>query len=189
MTLSCDKPSQIPDLPLGVYVNEATIVSVEDVSGTTPAFMSRPLDIGMKLTLEVGRDFQPQMLIAGNFRRDIKSGDVVAWGSACVVQDALLRLGYTGPLDPGNKIPTKALQDLVGATFLRLSYVSGTKNTGKPRYSDWTTIGSIADGPGDLLARWKHSRSRGYPRNYRPDVLGAPAVNVIVPSRADEDPF
>ena len=161
MTLSCDKPSQIPDLPLGVYINEATIVSVEDVSGTTPAFMSRAVDIGLKLTLEVGRDFQPQMLIAGNFRRDIKTSEVVAWGSACVVQDALLRFGYTGPLDPGNKIPAKALQDLVGVSFLRLSYVSGTKQTGKARYSDWTTIGSITDGAEDFLARWKHSRSGG----------------------------
>ncbi len=191
MTLSCNKPSQIPDMPLGVFIGEATIVSVEDVSGTTPAFMSRAVDIGMNLTLEIGREFQPRMLIAGNFRRDIKSGEVVAWGSACVVQDALLRLGYTGALDPGNKIPAKALQGLVGVTFLRLSYVSGTKNTGKPRYSDWTTIGSIADGPDELLARWKHSRSRGYPRNYRPDVLGAPVVGVVIPSRAttDDDPF
>jgi|GEM_PF-3500497 len=189
MTLSCDKPSQIPDMPLGVYINEATIVNVEDVSGTTPAFMSRAVDIGMNLTLDIGQAFRPRLLIAGNFRRDIKSGEVVAWGSACVVQDALLRLGYAGSLDPGNKIPAKALQDLLGVTFLRLSYVSGTKQTGKARYSDWTTIGAISEGPEVLLARWKHSRSRGYPRNYRPDVLGAPVVNVVVPSRADEDPF
>lgn len=189
MTLSCERPSQIPDLPLGVYVNEATIVSIADVSGTTPTFMQRAVDIGIQLTLEVGRDFMPQMLIAGNFRRDAKSGEVVAWGSACVVQDALSRLGYAGPLDAGNKIPTKALQDLVGKTFLRLSYVSGTKNTGKPRYSDWTTMGSLTDGPEDLIARWNHSRSRGYPRNYRPDVLGATTVNVIVPSKAEEEPF
>ena len=189
MNLSCDKPSQIPDLPLGVYINEATIVSVTDVSGTTPTFMQRPIDIGMKLTLEVGRDFKPEFLIAGNFRVDIKTGEVTGWGSACVVQDALLRLGYAGPLDADNKIPAKALQDLVGVTFLRLSYISGTKQSGKARYSDWTTIGSLTDGPEDLLARWKYSRSRGYPRNYRPDILGAPVVNVIAPSRADEDPF
>jgi hypothetical protein len=189
MTLSCERPTGIPDLPLGVYVNEATIVSVEDVSGTTPSFMSRPVDIGLKLTVEIGRGFQPQMLIAGNFRRDIKTGEVVAWGSAIVVQDALCRLGFTGALDPGNKVPAKALQGLVGVTFLRLSYVSGTKNTGKPRYSDWTTIGSLSDGSEDLIARWTHSRSRGYPRNYRPDVLGATTVNVIIPNKVEEDPF
>ena len=188
MNLSCDKPSRI-DLPLGVFIGEATIVSVTDVSGTTPTFMQRPIDIGLKLTLEVGRDFQPEFLIAGNFRVDIKTGEVTGWGSACVVQDALMRLGFTGPLEDGNKIPARALEGLVGVTFLRLSYISGTKNTGKVRYSDWTTIGSIADGPEDLLARWKHSRSRGYPRNYRPDILGAPRTNVIVPSRVDEDPF
>jgi len=191
MTLSCDKPSQLPEMPLGVYVNEATIVKVEDISGTTPVFMSRAVDIGLKLTLEVGREFQPVMLIAGNFRVDIKTGEVIGWGSACVVQDALYRLGYTGPLDPSNRIPPKVLQDLVGRQFWRLSYVSGVKQNGKPRYSDWTTIGAIEDGHDDLIARWKHSRSRGYPRNYRPDVLGAPVVGVVVPSKAtaDEDPF
>jgi hypothetical protein len=174
---------------LGVFINEATVAKAEDISGTTPTFLKRPIDIGMKLTLEVGRDFQPEFLIAGNFHIDIKSGEVTGWGSAFVVQDALLRFGYTGPLDPGNKIPPKALQDLVGITFLRLSYISGTKQSGKPRYSDWTTIGSLTDGPEELLVRWTHSRARGYPRNYRPNILGAPVVGVIVPNRTEEDPF
>jgi len=128
MTLSCNNPWKRRSYGPGVYISEVSIVSAEDISGTTPPFLQEPVDIGLDLTLEVGRSFNPHLVIAGNFKRDEITGEVVGWGSAFPVQEALLRLGYTGSLAPGNTIPEGVLEALAGKSFMRLSYVSGLKD-------------------------------------------------------------
>ena len=95
----------------------------------------------------------------------------MGWGSAFPVQEALLRLGYTGSLAPGNTIPEGVLEALAGKSFMRLSYVSGLKDDGRPRYSDWNLIGTTEEGPEALSARFRRSVARGFPKNYRPEVL------------------
>jgi len=171
MTLSCDKKYQKRTFGPGVYINESTIADVQDISGMTLPFMDHPVDIGLKLYLEIGRNFQPELVIAGDFKRDPATGEVIGWGGAFVVQEALSRLGYTGTLTPTNELPAGILEPLVGKKILRLSYVSGEKDNGKPRYSDWNQIGTPEDGPDDLLLRWKRSLQRGDPKNYRPQLL------------------
>jgi len=171
MTLSCNKRYQKRTYGPGIFINEATIADVQDVSGLILPFMERPFEIGIKLYLDIGRNFQPELVIAGDFKRDPATGEVVGWGGAFVVQEALSRLGYTGPLEDGNKIPEEVLLELVGKQFLRLSYVSGQKENGKLRYSDWNQIATPEEGPDDLLLRWKRSLQRGYPRNFRPELM------------------
>ena len=60
MTLSLNQPYSKPFFGKGIFVNEATIVSIEDVSATTPHPLTNPVDIGVRLVLEIGRDFQPE---------------------------------------------------------------------------------------------------------------------------------
>lgn len=170
MTLSCNHAFKQRSYGPGIYINRATIISAEDVSGQELAFKDRPYDIAIKLTLDVGRDFNPSMLIGGNFNRKPDSNEVTGWGGAFVVQDALSRLGYTGDLDPDNRIPPAALESLIGKEFLRLSYVCGRKDNGKPRYWDWNQIAGTEETPESLAARFKRSLTKGYPRNYAADL-------------------
>jgi len=135
--------------------------------------MREACDIGIVLVLDIGRDFRPELIIGGQFKRDANSGDVVGWGSAFVVQEALSRLGFTGKLDQGNKIPSTVLAGVKGKVILRLSYVSGTRDSGKLRYSDWSQIGTPEAGEGELVNRFRKSLSRGFPRNYRPELIDA----------------
>lgn len=173
MTLSCDKPFSTNKYGPGIFVNKATIVDAVDISGQAYGYMQNPCDIGIVLVLDIGRDFQPELIIGGLFKRDVNTGEVVAWGSAFIVQEALSRLGFTGRLDPGNKIPKAALSALKGRPILRLSYVSGTRENGKLKYSDWSQIGVPESGESELVGRFRKSLSRGFPKNYRPELVDA----------------
>ena len=189
MTLSCENQWKKRTYGPGIFVNEVTIADAQDVSGTSLPFMAQPVDIGIKLVLEIGRDFQPEMTIAGNFKRDLETGEVVGWGGAFIVQEALARLGYIGELDKNNRIPPDALADLVGKKFLRLSYVSGIGKTNAKRYSAWNLIGSPDEGAESLVARFKKSLTRGYPKNYRPELLEEPVREGPAASVVDEIVF
>ena len=174
MTLSCESRFQKRAYLPGVYINEVTVADVQDISGQQLPFMQEPVDIGIRLFLDIGRDFQPELVIAGNLKRD-ESGEVIGWGSGFVVQEALSKLGYTGQLEEGNRIPVGALEGAIGKKFIRLSYISGVKGDGKFRYSDWNTIATVEEGAESLAARFRRSLRKGYPRNYRPQLLDAPA--------------
>jgi hypothetical protein len=179
MTLSTDRPWKTNGYGAGVYISTVKIVAVEDVSGKEIPFRDRPYDIGLRFTLDVGRDFQPEMLIAGNFKRDPSTGEVTGWGSAFVVQESLIRLGYRGDLDPGNRIPPVFLEGLPGMSFVRLSYVSGTKQDGRVKYTDWPQIATVEEGAESLANRFRKSLTKGYPKNYRPQAVEYPIKDLL----------
>ena len=174
MTLSCSRPFSAQTYAPGIYVNEVTILQAEDISGELLPFFDNPVDIGIKLTLNIGRDFNPEMTIAGSFKRDPNTEEVVGWGSAFLVQEALLRLGYTENLEQGNRIHSHVFQEVVGKKFLKLAYVSGVRDNGKLRYYDWNQIATLEEGVENLVNRFRRSLAKGYPKNYRPDVLDQP---------------
>ena len=186
MTLTCDRPYGSNSYGKGIFINLVKIVEVEDVSGTTLPFLQDPVDIGIKLKLDIGRDFQPDLYIAGSFERAQGTDEVIGWKSGFVVQDALFRLGYTGTLSPNNSIPQHVLPTLVGKQFYRLSYVSRVKNGGKPGYSDWNMIASVDEGPQSLAARFQKSLQKGYPKNYHPELLDRDTVS-SEPAAVQED--
>lgn len=171
MTLSCSNPFSARTYGQGIYINSVTILNAQDISGQQLPYMDQPVDIGIKLTLDIGKDWNPEMVIAGSFKRDWESNEVLGWGTAWPVQEALARLGYDGSLDEGNSIPANVIEDIVGKKFLKLSYVSGIRDGGKPRYSDWHIIGTPEDGADNLAARFRRQVAKGYPKNYRPELL------------------
>ena len=181
MTLSCSQPFSKKNYGPGIYINEVTIADVQDISGQLLPPNNLQYDIAIRLHLEIGRDFQPEFVIGGNFKHDPITDDVIGWGGAFVVQEALSKLGYEGKLDSNNGVPVDILESLVGKTFLRLSYVSGVKESGKLRYSDWNNIATLEDGAESLSQRFRKSLTKGYPRNYHPDILDMPVENVDFP--------
>jgi hypothetical protein len=187
MTLSCESRFQKRTYGPGIYINDATIVDCQDISGQVLPFLEHPLDIGFKLFLDIGRDFQPELLIGGNFKKDQASGEVIGWGSGFLVQEALAVLtGYNGTLEEGNKIPVGVLETLIGKRFWKLSYVSGHKANGRIRYTDWNQIASLEEGPDVLLAKFKRSLAKGYPRNYAPQILDEVALPNTATAPLDE---
>jgi len=170
MTLSCANPFKTSNSP-GILISLVKIIDVEDISGEQLPFLERPVDIGIRLYLDIGRNFNPEIIIAGNFERDAQTDEVRGWGSAFTVQQALLNLGYQGSLTKDNKIPADILQSIIGKSFYRLSYVSGLKDSNKLRYSDFNLIGAADEGPEPLAKRFQKSVLKGYPKNYHPELL------------------
>ena len=152
-------------------MNLVTITDAIDISGQQLPHLTQPFDIALCLTLDVGRDFQPELIIGGNFKKDVNTNNVIGWGSGFLVQDVMNRLGYNGPLEEGNSIPRTALQSLVGKKFYRLSFVSGIRDNGKFRYSDWNQIASENEGTESLMKRFMQSVAKGYPKHYKPELL------------------
>ncbi len=189
MTLSIDQPYNRHTHAPGVFISQVSVVNVENISGQQPPYMERPIDLGLKLTLNIGRDFQPDLIIAGNFKRDAQSNDVIGWGSAFVVQDILSRLGYSGILQEGNVLPQEALDFLLHKSFYRLSYVSGVKDNGRLRYTDWNQVATLDEGAESLVNRFKKSLCKGYPKNYHPEFMDEPAPATAPTAAADVDPF
>jgi len=171
MTLSMDKPYNKNSYGEGIYVNLVTVIKAEDISGQTLTFLNNPVDIGIKLTIDVGKEFTPEMFIFGNFEYDMLTGDIIGWGSAFVVQEVFKKLGVQGHLTKDNTIPESALAQLVGKQFYRLSYVSGAKDNGQLKYSDWNIIASLVEGAAFLASKFQKSLTRGYPKNYKPQLL------------------
>ena len=155
----------------GIYVNLVTISDAEDISGTVPVFLDRAVEIGVKLTLEIGREFQPELTIFGEFEKDVYTDEVIGWGSAFCIQELFYKLSYQGQLNSDNSIPAEALKSLIGKQFFKLSYVSGIKDNGQLKYSNWNLIASPDENPELLANRFQKSILNGYPRNYRPELV------------------
>jgi hypothetical protein len=157
----------------GVFITEATIIDAQDHSGTKPSFLSNTPDVYVVITLDVGREFTPEMSFFGDFKRDDKNPKVIVdWGSAFKIRNLFSACGVHREINDDGTIPPEMIQELIGKKILRLQYISGTKDNGKLKYSDWSEQVFEATGdPKKLAELFFKSVDRGYPKNYSPEVL------------------
>ncbi|MBK8945447.1 MAG: hypothetical protein IPM32_09290 [Ignavibacteriae bacterium] len=156
----------------GVYINLVKIIDAEDISNTQPFFLNSPIDIGVKLTLNIGReDFFPELSIFGQFERDTNTNEIIGWGNSFCTQELFYKLGFRGHLKDNNEIPNEAIELLKGKKFYKLAYVSGIKDDGNLKYSNWNLIAAEEEDPKTLADRFHKSVNSGYPRNYRPELV------------------
>ena len=165
-------------LSTGVQISNAAtyvtskvkILEVADISGQQLSHMKSPCDIGVELKIDIGREFTPTMVLWGDFKRD-NQGNVVGWGGAFVLRDFLTKVGYKGELGENNSLTPEIIAFLNNKEFIRLSYLSGIKEGGRYRYSDWNQVASVEEGATGLVQRFRHSVEQGYPRNYHPELV------------------
>ena len=63
------------------------------------------------------------------------------------------------------------LESCVGKEFMRLSYVSGKRDNGKLKYTDFQTVASAQSEKRDLVNIFKDHIKQGWIKNYRPEVM------------------
>ena len=176
MGLSCeDNRNYGAGVEPGVYLDQATILDVSELTDTQPKNFKKPIGLGIGLILEKeGLSFNPEIRIYGDPKVD-DNGKIVGWGSAFPVKDVLAKVGgYTGNLGVGKnpkKIPDKVLLTLVGKTVVYLRYCYARGSDGKVRYATWKQVSSTE---ADLLRQWKQSRSKGFPRDFDPTLVKEP---------------
>lgn len=185
MTLSFGDEERSASVMPGVYIDRVLISSVKDISGQKMPFNNEKCDIGIELTLDIGRSYKPVVTIAGKFERD-ETGVITGWGKAFPVNRFLSSVEIKGSLTHENRLPAEVLQNLVGRYVWRLSYVKGRRadNPEKLSYSTWNTMlpGDVPENEGKLLELFKKSLKRGYPSNYKPEVLEP----IFLPPDADK---
>lgn len=128
MPLRIDKPAAEGQ---DVFVVTGIIKDAKDISGVPVSDKWTP-NLGIEITVDIGRDFFPTMRIAG----DITEED---WGSAFKVRELLLAAGVTGFLTEDNKIPEEAIKELIGKTIKFVRFRAGEKD-GKSIYYNWDLV-------------------------------------------------
>jgi len=152
----------------GVFVSEATIKNIVVKYDVQEEWQKRPDDIALFLTLDVGQNFDYEMRIGGFFNRN-EDGSVKNWGAALKVKILLDALNIKGSLTEDWQLSDEVLEEMMGKKFLRLSYVSGTKDNGKPRWFDWNEVGRLGQ-EDRLKERFMKAVNDGWVKNFRPDT-------------------
>jgi len=126
-----------------IFVDPVTIKSITITYGTKEEWQTYADDISVKLELDIGKDFFPEMYIGGRFKVDDISGEVVGWSSALKVKMLADSLGMPIDLGSGETISTLRLPadfeaKAVGKQICRLTYLSTKlKKDGKQLWKDW----------------------------------------------------
>ena len=152
----------------GIFVSEATIKNIIVKYDVQEKWQKRPDDIAVFLTLDVGQNFDYEMRIGGYFNRN-EDGSVKNWGAALKVKILLDALSVEGKLTDDWQLPDETVEEMMGKKFLRLSYVSGTKENGKPRWFDWNEVGRLGQ-EDRLKERFMKAVNDGWVKNFRPDT-------------------
>lgn len=166
----------------GVYINQAKIVGAIDISGQ-PTYQDNPesvRDLAVELEFDIGKEWTKKVIIKGNLKINPRSPKVIDdWGSAFVVKDLFIKTGCFDNLNKEEQreklkifsmkeIPVDFLVKLIGLNLFTLDYVKGISEEGKLKYATW----NIVDTDEDRLANsFKASVNKGYPNNYKPELL------------------
>lgn len=170
MNLNIDSKTNTGNI--GILVGKVKIIQAIDVSNVPLPFRTTPFALAIKLILDIGRTFTPELIIGGDFTRHA-DGTITGWGSAWRVRAFFENLGYTGSLTEDGKMLPEMLEFVQGKEFYRLSYITGVKPDGRAKYSDWHEIGNINQPVTAFVERFKRAVAKGYPTNYRPELANS----------------
>jgi hypothetical protein len=165
----------------GVYVKEAKIISVKDLSGK-PTYNDDPKsirDLAIEVEFDVGQDWMKKVIFKGNLKGD--NGNQ-GWGSAFVVKEFFLQTDCFEDLTEveietklgqfaKKEIPVDFLLKVRNKSVIILDYIRGISEEGKPRYYTWNVVKK--DGQ-ELVEMFKLSLAKGYPSNYKPELVTNP---------------
>ena len=187
------------ELP-GVYINKAVVVAAVEYSGK-PTYNDDPAsvrDLAVEVEFNVGQPWNKKVMFSGNlkFKKDYPD-EVEDWHSAFIVRELFQQTGCFDELTKdeiskrlvifaNKEIPVDFLLKIRGKTVYIVSYVKGRSEDGKLRYSTWSLVDKDPD---RLLEAFKVSISKGYPTNYKPEVLKESRTEELVSSPSNGKPY
>ncbi len=128
-------------------------------------------DADLSLLLDIyrknGTTYEYQLNIRGCFKKD-DSGKIIGWGSNFKIQKLFQSLKINGTVSSDGTISQSSLDALVNKEVFSLSYLSGKKEDGSNRYQMWDIL---SDSKESVDEDFQYSNDRGYPRNYKGDML------------------
>ena len=152
----------------GIFISKSKISGVEVFYDEKQKWQKHPDSIGIRMTLDIGKDFEPEFYVGGQFRKD-EFGEKIGIGTVKKVDILLTSLGLDASLDENDKLPEDVINDFVGKEFIRLSYVSGTKDNGKSKWSDWQETCAVGIDFNLFTEKFLKAVNEGWIKNYKPD--------------------
>ena len=155
-----------------IFVDKAKIASIKIKYGVKEDWQTYSDDISIHLTLDIGKDFQPNMYIGGNYKKDEVSGEIVGWSTAFKVKLFFDALGMPIKLDKGmnpssSRLPADAEKMLEGKIFNRLTYLSTkTKRDGGALWKDWQETRSASYDHNRFKNEFKEAVNKGYVKDF-----------------------
>ena len=128
-------------------------------------------DIGLDVTLDIGKDFKPVMYIGGSFKLDEINNTIIGWGRAYKVKMFFDAIGLPIKLAKGtsvveNRLPEVFENQIIGKDFERLSYLSTkTKPDGSNRWRDWQDVIRTGEGK-KLKEQFTEAVNNGYVKDF-----------------------
>ena len=160
----------------GVFVSNVTIGDVTPVYGGKEWQNEKYKDdIGLDIKLEIGQNFQPVFYLGGRLKKD-EFGEIKDPGSVRRVMSFFDAINMNPEFDDNYKLKdTDILRDCVGREFMRLSYVSGKRDNGKLKYTDFQQVASASSQKREIVDLFKTHVTNGWVKNYRPEVMKSTA--------------
>jgi|TARA_Y100000296_G_C5146752_1_gene244148 hypothetical protein len=154
-----------------VSLQPVTILDIEAFYDTKQHWQEKADDVGVSLTLDIGRDFNPTMYIGGLHKVDQMSGNKT-YGSSVRVKILMQAIGLGKGIDDFVfKKDQDGLEKAIGREFLRLSFKYIKPKDGSIGWRDWHTVAKVGQEDA-LLAKFKKAIDEGWVKNvYKPESI------------------
>lgn len=161
----------------GVYINEVSVKSITIVDNPFPDSGYPKPDLAIEVEFDIGKDFFPKDIIAGNFKRDTVSGEVTGFGSAFKVADFFTKTldNKELELNEDNTIPQEWLKKTIGTKVLRLTYAYALGDEGKSKYKHWNRYGDISKSSDILFKGFTSALEKGYIKDFYTPIPETPS--------------
>jgi hypothetical protein len=155
------------------FTETITIVDAKVHYNETQKWRKFPDDIGLTLTLDIGRDFQPEWYLGGSYKKDEVSGEITGWstvfgGVACLFRSVGMPIQCPkGQSTTSAIFPEQLIEGLKGKQVCRLKYKS-SKRMDKNGVSKWVEFNNT-EKPGNdeaLSAKFLKDINENYVKDF-----------------------
>ena len=151
----------------GIFISKSKVSGVKVFYDEKQPWQKRTDAIGIEMTLDIGKDFEPTFYVGGDYKRD-EFGERINRGSLKKVDILFDALNIDAEIKEGGEIPEDVINDIVGREFVRLSYVKGLKPNGKTQWADWQETRPVGTDYNEFADAFLTAVEKGYVKNYDP---------------------
>ena len=167
----------------GVYASLVTVTEVKDLSNhpnykgqinTLKDGTPTELCIEVKYQKDNGEEWNQRFY--GKYKFDKVTGSIKGWqafgnGVQNFFTTLLGKETLENLLNDDYSLGKRLFDGVVGKSFYKVSYVSGSKDDGRPRYKDWDRVFKEDATIEDIQNEW--AQNSIYMKSYTPDVIDA----------------
>ena len=155
------------------FTETVTIVKAKVHYNETQKWRKFPDDVGLTLTLDIGKDFQPEWYLGGSYKKDPVQGTITGWSTVWSGVGMIFRSVGTPIKCPEGQTVTSALfpeqliSNLEGKQICRLKYKSAnrTDKNGNPKWVEFNNTEKAGNDEA-LMAKFAEDIKAGWVKDF-----------------------